>query len=429
MTTKSSPTTRWVRYGLATALSTGLLMSPPSTHSGHAAPDEDAPIEVVVNGDDIAIDSDEGLTFKGFGVLTANSTSAVLLDYKAQHPEEYARLLRILFGGDNPIMNHVKIEMGNDRNNSTGPDPATMRTADEEANVRRHPGFQLAADAKRLNPDLKVSILRWNAPGWVEDNDDIYTWYKNTILAAHREYGYMIDYVNPGVNEHTADLEWTKEFSERVRTDSTGYVSDDRRLAGFRKGERKQFNQIETVISDEVSVGTFGDEMIDDEELREAVGASGYHYNTHDDGAGNFTALAEEHNEQIWNSEAQATFSNASFRRYNNTADPATEGTGIGGNGSALEMANTIVKGFVNSRRSHFIYQPAIGSFYEGGQYSYKELVSARDPWSGWIHPARPADRGSPNRPTTEVWLFCSTSAASPTPAGRTAGAATRSGG
>ena len=49
-------------------------------------------------------------------------------------------------------------------------------------------------------------------------------------------------------------------------------------------------------------------------------------------------------------------------------------------------MGNTIIKGFVNSRRTHFIYQPAIGSFYEGGQYSFKELLSARDPWSGWIH-------------------------------------------
>jgi hypothetical protein len=49
-------------------------------------------------------------------------------------------------------------------------------------------------------------------------------------------------------------------------------------------------------------------------------------------------------------------------------------------------MGNTVIKGFVNSRRTHFIYQPAIGSFYEGGQYSFKELLSARDPGSGWIH-------------------------------------------
>ncbi len=66
--------------------------------------------------------------------------------------------------------------------------------------------------------------------------------------------------------------------------------------------------------------------------------------------------------------------------------EPTVAGTGIGGRNSALEMGNTIIKGFTNSRRTNFIYQPAIGSFYEGGQYSFKELVSARDPWSGWLH-------------------------------------------
>lgn len=342
--------------------------------------------EITVDGDDIAADNVNGLTFKGFGVLTANSTSAVLMDYKSEQPKKYAELLKVLFGGKHPVMHHVKIEMGDDRNNSTGSDPSTMRTEDEPANVRRHPGFQLAADAKKVNPDLKVSILRWNASPWANTNDKIYDWYKNTILAAYREYGYMVDYVNPGVNEHSADLAWTKEYAERVRTDDTGYVSDDPRLAGFRRGEAKRFHQIEVVISDEVGTGTFGDEMVADASLRDAVGASGFHYNTNDDAAGNFKRLADELDEQVWNSEAQATFSNSSFRPNNNTADPSVEGTGIGGTGSSLEMANTIVKGFVNSRRTHFIYQPAIGSFYEGGQYSYKELVSARDPWSGWMH-------------------------------------------
>ncbi|MFD2024001.1 Ig-like domain-containing protein [Promicromonospora aerolata] len=342
--------------------------------------------EITVDGDDIAADNVNGLTFKGFGVLSANSTSAVLMDYKSEQPEKYAELLQVLFGGDHPIMHHVKIEMGDDRNNSTGSDVATMRTADEPANVRRHPGFQLAADAKKVNPDLKVSILRWNAVPWANTNDKIYDWYKNTILAAYRDYGYMVDYVNPGVNEHSADLAWTREYAERVRTDDTGYVSDDPRLAGFRAGEADLFHQIQVVISDEVGTGTFGDEMVADASLRDVVGASGFHYNTNDDRAGSFKRLADEFDEQIWNSEAQATFSNSSFRPNNNTTDPSVEGTGLGGTGSSLEMANTIVKGFVNSRRTHFIYQPAIGSFYEGGQYSYKELVSARDPWSGWIH-------------------------------------------
>lgn len=343
-------------------------------------------IQVDVDANLIAAQNENGLTFKGFGVLSANSTSALLMDYKSHSPEKYNELLEVLFGGEHPIMQHVKIEMGNDRNNSTGSDVATMRTENEPANVTRHPGFQLAADALKVNPDLKVSILRWNAPAWANTNDKIYTWYKNTILAAYREYGYMVDYVNPGVNEHAADLTWTKEFTNRVRNESVGYVGGDPEQAGFRPGEQELFRQIETVISDEVGTGTFGGSMVSDAALRAAVSVAGFHYNTNDDSAGNFKRLAVDYDKEIWNSEAQATFSNSSFRPNNNAADPTVVGTGLGGTGSSLEMANTIVKGFVNSHRTHFIYQPAIGSFYEGGQYSFKELVSARDPWSGWIH-------------------------------------------
>ncbi|GAA1869949.1 Ig-like domain-containing protein [Myceligenerans crystallogenes] len=371
------------RAVVAGLLATGLVATSLATLPAASAAEEVT--QIVVDGDDVRADNVNGLTFKGFGVLTANSTSAVLMDYKARHPHRYAEMLRVLFGGDRPVMDHVKIEMGDDRNNSTGSDVATMRTPDEPANVRRHPGFQLAADARKVNPDLKVSILRWNAVPWADTDDEIYDWYKNTILAAYREYGYMVDYVNPGVNEHTADLAWVQEYAARVRTDRTGYVHDDPDLAGFRDGEAELFHRIGVVISDEVGTGTFGDEMVADAALRDAVAASGFHYNTNDDAAGNFKRLADRFDEEIWNSEAQATFSDSAHRPHNNTNDPGVAGTGLGGTGGPLEMANTIVKGFVNSRRTHFVYQPAIGAFYEGGQYSYKELVGARDPWSGWI--------------------------------------------
>lgn len=336
-----------------------------------------ADAKILLDGNNVKASNINGLTFKGFGVLSGNSSSALLMDYKAEHPEKYAELLQILFGGTRPIMTHVKIEMGNDRNNSTGPDPATMRLESEAANVKRHPGFQLAADARNVNPNLKVSILRWNAPGWANTNDKIYTWYKDTILTAYRQYGYMIDYINPGVNEQAPLLTWTKTFANRVKTDSTGFNDST---------EKSLYNSIKVVISDEVGIGSFGDDMVSDVTLRDAVAVAGYHYNTDDDSAGDFKKLAEQFDKEIWNSEAQATFSNTAFRPNNNMKDPTVSGTGIGGINGPLEMGNTIIKGFVNSRRTHFIYQPAIGSFYEGGQYSFKELVSARDPWSGWIH-------------------------------------------
>lgn len=174
---------------------------------------------ITVDGNNIKSGNVNGLTFKGFGLLSANSTSELLMDYKAQNPSKYAELLQILFGGPNPVLTNVKVEMGNDRNNSTGPDPATMRWESEAPNVKRHQGFQLAADAKKVNPDLKVSILRWNAPAWANTNDQVYTWYKKTILEAYRAYGFMVDYVNPGLNERTEDQTWTKRYASLVRTD------------------------------------------------------------------------------------------------------------------------------------------------------------------------------------------------------------------
>lgn len=206
-----------------------------------------------------------GLTYKGFGVLSGNATSSLLLDYKAEQPAAYWRMVETLFGGERPLMNTVKIEMGNDRNNSTGPNIASMRDRDDYPAVASEPGFQLASDARRYNPDVKVSLLRWMAPTWVHSNDDVYRWYKNTILAAYREYGIMADSVNPDVNERTADLDWVAEFAHRVHTDETGFEGDgaDDPNAGWHSDkERELFHRIKIITSDEEVTGTFAGEVI-----------------------------------------------------------------------------------------------------------------------------------------------------------------------
>lgn len=338
---------------------------------------------ITVDGNDIRTDNVNGLTFKGFGVLSGNSTSDLLMDYKAEHPEAYARLMQYLFGGEYPIMNHVKLEMGNDCNNSTGPESATKRSREETANILRNPGWQLAADAKKIHPDVKVSILRWNQPVWVKTDADIYEWYKETILQAYETYGFMVDYVNPNINErwrNKTDVNFAKKFADWVASETAQTIPDDT--------ERELFQKIKLIVSDEAGTvsATVGENLKADPEFFDAVSVVGYHYSPEDDKNGCMTWLAEEMDKEVWNSEAQATFSNSAFRPSNNMKSPSVAGTGIGGAGSALEMGNTFIKGFVKSRRSHVVYQPAIGAFYEGGQYSFKELVSARDPWSGWIH-------------------------------------------
>ena len=338
---------------------------------------------IVINGDDIKADNVNGLTYKGFGLLSANSTSDLLMDYKSQNPEKYAELMQYLFGGQYPIFTHVKLEMGNDSNTSTGPESATMRTRDEKANVLRNPGWQLAADAKKINPNLKVSILSWCTPTWVKKDEDKYYWYKQSILAAYEQYGFMVDYINPNTNESwggKGDIATTKKFAQWIAEESADTISDEKELALFHK--------IKLIVSDEANVvsDSVAENLKSDQEFMDAVDVVGYHYKTADDSNGGMKWFAEEMDKEVWNSEEQATFSNSAFRPAGNDKAPTVAGTGIGGSGSALEMGNTVIKSFVDSRRSHVIYQPAIGSFYEGGEYSFKELVSARDPWSGWMH-------------------------------------------
>ncbi|MDT0611145.1 GH59 galactosidase [Streptomyces lancefieldiae] len=391
----------WMSLAAATTLvlAAGVMTAP-------AAHPADDPVEVVVDGDDVRADNVNGLTYKGLGVLSCNSTSNLLMDYKAEHPERYWQLIRVLFGGKHPLINHVKVEMGSDTNTSTGSDPATMRTPDERADASRSPGFQLAADAKTVNPGLKVSILRWVMPAWVQAEwdkgtgaDEMYTWYKETILDAYEKYGYMVDYVDPDTNEtRDPDEAFVKWYKNAILTD-TDFSNPRYDLpAAQRKKAENAYRSIKIIASDENDTHHIGPSVLRDEELFGVVDAVGYHYNTEDlregDTAGDtylpYTKLATGENKygedkEVWYSEGTASFGYTEYR-VNNTEGPNGASTGIGGVQSALDLANRSVKSYANSKRTHYVFQPAIGSFYEGAQYSHKELVSARDPWSGHLH-------------------------------------------
>ncbi|MEV0636157.1 GH59 galactosidase [Streptomyces sp. NPDC050619] len=391
----------WASLVAATtmALAAGVITAP----AAHTA---DAPVEVVVDGDDVRADNMNGLTYKGLGVLSCNSTSNLLMDYKAEQPGRYWELIKVLFGGRNPLINHVKVEMGSDTNTSTGSDPATMRTADELADTSRSPGFQLAADAKTVNPKLKVSILRWVMPQWVQNewnkgtgSDEMYKWYKETILDAYEKYGYMVDYVDPDTNEtRNPDEAFIKWYKNAILTD-TDFANPRYDIpADKQEKAKKAYRDIKIIASDENNTHHIGPSMLSDEELFGIVDAVGYHYNTDDRLEGDagsdtyqpYTKLATGKNKynqdkEVWYSEGTASFGHTEYR-VNNTEGPNGASTGIGGVQSALDLANRSVKSYANSKRTHYIFQPAIGSFYEGAQYSHKELVSARDPWSGYLH-------------------------------------------
>lgn len=351
---------------------------------------ESVDVEIVVDGNlvDTAAANVNGLTYKGFGLLSANSTSNLLMDYKYQHPAAYEELLQIMFGGEHPLMTHVKIEMGNDGNNSTGADSCTMRYEDEEADASRSPGFILAADAKKINPNIKVSILRWEMPSWVyrywnsdrsgKGYEAVYKWYKETILDAYEKYGYLLDYINPDKNETgDPDGDFIKWFKDRmVNDDEFPSYMDDKAIEAY--------HNTKIIASDEYLGHNIVSEMNRDSVLYDSVDAIGFHYNT---GTATTTAdcieMADNNDKEVWDSEGCASFSYSKYHENKTTAYGADT---LGGFQSPIAMCDCILKSAVYSRMTHYIFQPAIGAFYEGSEFDHKELVSAREPWAGNIH-------------------------------------------
>ena len=343
---------------------------------------------VTVNGDDVdtAAANLNGLTYKGWGMLNGNSTSNLLMDYKAENPAAYWEMMNYLFGGEHPLFTHIKMELGNDGNNSTGPDACTMRTEDEEADVSRSPGFAMAADAKKINPDVKISMLRWEIPTWVKNYwnggeqktkgyEAMYKWYKETIFDAYEKYGYVLDFVNPDKNE-TGDPneDFIKWFTTRVENegDFPAYFTD---------AAKDAYHNIRIIASDENKGLNIVPSMRADAELYDDVDIIGFHYrtNANDD----YVKMADVDDKEVWYSEGCATFGYSELQENKTTEYGANS---IGGYQGPLALVDSMITSFVSSRRSHYIFQPALGSFYEGIQYGHKELLSARDPWSGYIH-------------------------------------------
>jgi hypothetical protein len=56
--------------------------------------------------------AEENTRFDGLGMVSANNSSRLLLDYKAEHPEVYRKLVNYMFGDAGMGLSLIKIEMG-----------------------------------------------------------------------------------------------------------------------------------------------------------------------------------------------------------------------------------------------------------------------------------------------------------------------------
>lgn len=315
-------------------------------------------MDISINGNQI------GKMYYGAGMVSANNSSRLLLDYKYEHKKEYEEILEHIFGSKGICVTHLKLEMGADINSSSGTEPCIKRYEDEPAVVTRGAGYILAADAKKVNPDLTLDILFWSEPKWVTDSNDVYAarykWYKETLIAAYDTYGLKFDYVSVSRNERDIDGEWIKYFSRRIKSE-TDCPYD--------------FSVIKIVAADEENSWRISDMMIADEELRNAVDIIGTHYTSHC--TDNTRKLSDEFGKEVW-------FTEGSPPMVYSQGTSRFDGSGLSGINGVLDIANRIVAMYPCGCMSLYEYQPVVSAYYDGVTYCHKQLITANEPWSGF---------------------------------------------
>lgn len=320
-------------------------------------------VEICIDGD--KLDKARHRRYRGAGMVSGNNSSRLLLDYRQEHPREYWEILEHIFGGRGVGVTHLKLEMGSDINSSSGTEPGVKRSVCEAADVTRGAGYRLAADAKKVNPELTLDMLWWSEPAWVADAEDVYDaryqWYRETLEAAYREYGLVFDYVSASQNEREIDFAWIKYLARRMRGE--GNASYD-------------YGKIKIVASDEDNKWKIADAMLADEELRDAVDVVGTHYTSFASDAAK--TLSEEYGKEIWMSEASAPM------RYSRGRHPDTgRGIEMAGINGVLDIASRIIAMVPQGKMTLYEYQPVVSAYYDGVSYCEKQLITANEPWSG----------------------------------------------
>ncbi len=303
--------------------------------------------------------------YRGFGMVSANNSSRLLMDYRALHYDTYLKLLELIFGKSGLNVSYLKIEMGADINSSSGTEPAVMRSRDEKPDVTRGAGYILAADALKINPDLKLDMLRWSEPAWVSKADDLYEaryeWYKKTLEGAYDKYGLKFDYVSASRNERPYDISWIKYLRNRLDEE---------------KDSRYDYSKILLAGADECDVFNIPGDMIRDNALMRAISLVGAHYTSELDEDGEL--IRDNSGKEIVMSEGSPAMGYTyGIARFDGMG-------GIGTMGGALDIANRLIGMIANAGMTMCEFQPIISAYYDGVTYCRKQFINACDPWSGY---------------------------------------------
>lgn len=307
----------------------------------------------------------ENTKYYGFGMVSGNNSSRLLLDYKRECPEKYWEILHLIFDKDKIGINHLKIEMGSDVNSTSGTEPATKRTEKEECNVFRGAGFILAADAKKIRPDLTLDMLWWSEPKWVSDSKDIfaarYKWYKENLEAAYKNFELKFDYLSANRNERGIEQDWIIYFSKALKSE---------------KNCSYDYSSIKVVAADEENSWWISENMKNNPQLKDAVDIIGSHYTSESTEA--TFELFEKDGKTVWFTEGSPPMSfDKEIYRFGENVISQTNGF--------IDTANRIIAMYPRGKMTMYQFQPVVSAYYDGVCFCNKQLITANTPWNGYF--------------------------------------------
>ncbi|MGN1415324.1 MAG: hypothetical protein ACI4XF_00635, partial [Oscillospiraceae bacterium] len=105
-----------------------------------------------------------------------------------------------------------------------------MSSADDIPDITGNAGWQISADAMRINPDISVGMIRTEEPRFVSDAfaesrtlglETCYKWYKSCIEAVYDTYGIKLSYISVNSSDDDQlDAEQIIYLCERLKNES-----------------------------------------------------------------------------------------------------------------------------------------------------------------------------------------------------------------
>jgi len=286
------------------------------------------------------------------------STPAAAMERQLMHyPEEIREyLLDLMFKPSfGMALTHLKVEVGGDNNSTAAVEPSFAHTRKEMANpnFRRGGNLWLLRKAKDRNPGVELGALAWTQPYWVgngagrTDNISFYSqesaeYFVKFFQGARDEWGLNIHNFSVEQNERTVvgRRDWVIKHL-RPTFDKAG-------LAHVK------------FVLDNTGWPQRPDER--DPEFLNHIYALGRHY-VENDPIKKSTPEAQASGKPLWNGECWSR---------------------IGSEWPlAMFWADTVARGYVESKITQFTTWPILGGGLPGSLYGTTGLMVANKPWSG----------------------------------------------